>query len=207
MKQNSTNLFFIGDFHIDHNNRNGGIINMDKTYDHTGKILHNGRPFENLDEMYHQLIKNWNSVVSPKDTIFYMGDLSFGSTGRIKEFVNQLNGEIVFILGNHDRPNKLPKERFSRMDHYLKLDVVEDNQTIILSHYPILSWDKKHHGAWHLHAHAHFQLTQHNPDYYQNKVLDMGCMGWNYTPVSYQRIKEVMSTKPLVENDRYKEKN
>ncbi len=70
-------------------------------------------------------------------------------------------------------------------------------QTIILSHYPILSWNKAHHGSWHLHGHCHQSLVKslnHN-DYYKRKVLDIGCNGWDYTPLSYQDLKPIMDKK------------
>ena len=45
------------------------------------------------------LIKNWNYVVKPDDTIYFVGDMAMGNSDR---FIHILNGNIFFIWGNHD---------------------------------------------------------------------------------------------------------
>lgn len=57
------------------------------------------------------LLSNWNNTVSPKDTLYFLGDLALGRERnppkRAKlELTNawweRLNGNKVFINGNHD---------------------------------------------------------------------------------------------------------
>ena len=171
---------------------------------HANVIKYDNRPFNDVEEMNERLILNWNSVVGEKDVVFYLGDLSFDrSGGNTERIVNELNGKIHYILGNHDDERDIRKlNRFETISDYVNLSINDlDNprkkQGIMMMHYPILSWDKAHHGDWHLHGHCHQSLVTQNPEYYKRKVLDMGCNGWEYRPVSYNEIKAIMAAKEI----------
>lgn len=176
---------------------------------HANVIKHDNRPFDDVDEMNEALINNWNAKVKKTDIVFYLGDLSFNSGEKTRKIVERLNGVIHLILGNHDNEKDLVKlNRFESISDYINLSVIdEDNprksQGIMMMHYPILSWDKSHHGDWHLHGHCHQSLTKTMPEYYERKVLDMGCNGWDYSPVSYGEIKKIMSTKGVSKVDHH----
>ena len=58
------------------------------------------RPFENTQEMDKVMTERWNSVVSPEDTVWHLGD--FGAEGCEAPILSQLNGNILFVKGNHD---------------------------------------------------------------------------------------------------------
>lgn len=195
MRFEKQNIFFISDLHIFHKN----VIKFD------------GRPFADIDEMHQALIKNWNSVVGQDDIVFYLGDLSFGKPEQSKWFVHQLNGKIFYIMGNHDRFNDIVSlERFEHIypygcEIYVKDDAAKElrgsngYQQIILSHYPILSWNRIHHGSIHLHGHEHQHLTKSKEYdwFYKRKVIDVGCNGIDYTPISYAQVKEIMSKREV----------
>jgi calcineurin-like phosphoesterase family protein len=83
-------------------------------------------------------------------------------------------------------------------------------------HYPIFEWNKKHNGSYHIHGHCHMNLFNNDKDwlsdinkfsryvpkdeldifnklisdrhYYRGRVFDVGCMGWDYKPVSFKDI-------------------
>ncbi len=193
IKIQDQNIFFASDMHFGHAN----VIN------------HDGRPFNDVEEMNERLIENWNHKVSKTDMVFYLGDLSFGKFEFTKNIVDQLNGKIHFILGNHDNEKDIHKlGRFESVSDYVNLSVLdEDNprkwQEIMMMHYPILSWDKSHHGSWSLHGHCHQSLVTGMPEYYKRRVLDMGCNGWEYEPVSYQEVKEIMLTRLIGKVDHH----
>ena len=188
MRFENQNIFFTSDFHIGHKN----VIRFD------------GRPFETVLEMHNTIIENWNSVVGEEDVVFYLGDLSFTNEESTKWFISQLNGKIYYILGNHDKFRDISRlGRFEKIFEYGTEIFVKDEdvqrgyQQIILSHYAIINWNRAHHGSWHLHGHSHQSLAK-NPNfdwYYQRKVIDVGCNGWDYTPISYTQLKDVMSKK------------
>ena len=194
MKIEHQNVYFASDFHIGHQN----VIKFDS------------RPFEDLQDMHNKLIENWNSVVGENDLVFYLGDFSFKDRGSGKWFRDQLNGKIHFIMGNHDRMRIVGHLGFDKIygdDTALggaTIEIKDDDanrgyQTIVLCHYPILSWNKSHHGSWHIHGHCHQSLAK-NPEmewYYKRKVIDAGINGLGYTPISYTELKKIMNDKVI----------
>jgi calcineurin-like phosphoesterase family protein len=55
----------------------------------------------------------------------------------------------------------------------------------------------------HLHGHCHQSLVKQNPEYYKRKVLDMGCNGWDYCPVHYTDVKQIMMNKEVERVDHH----
>ena len=65
------------------------------------------RPFKTIEEMNKAIINNWNSVVSPEDTVYVCGDLCMGPIDKVEECIRQLNGKIILVRGNHDTANRI----------------------------------------------------------------------------------------------------
>lgn len=183
-------VFFSSDFHFGHSN----VIKFDN------------RPFVDSDEMDETLINNWNSIVKKDDIAFFLGDFSFKGSQFTKDKADRLNGIIYFVLGNHDKYNAIKKlNRFADVRDYYQIGIRDEDsistrgskgyQKIILSHYPMMSWDKMHHGVWHLHGHTHGNLLKNNLEfrdfYYTHKVMDVGCNCIGYEPISYVEIKNI----------------
>jgi len=84
---------------------------------HSNIIGYCNRPFKDVDHMNNSLVKNWNERVKPDDTIIVDGDFCFKNTpgGKVGEggleaakyWIAQLNGEKIFVRGNHDKHNSL----------------------------------------------------------------------------------------------------
>lgn len=79
------NTFFTSDSHWNHSR----IIELCK------------RPFKDVEEMNNSLIENWNKVVPKDGTVFHLGDFAFGGSSIWNDILDQLNGKIYLILGNH----------------------------------------------------------------------------------------------------------
>tara|TARA_R110000772_G_scaffold20466_5_gene56843 strand:- start:11857 stop:12483 length:627 start_codon:yes stop_codon:yes gene_type:complete len=192
----TTDVFFTSDFHIGHKN----VIKFDN------------RPFDGVDEMSKTIIEKWNSVVSKNSIVYFLGDLSYKvKTDIVKKFVHQLNGDIRVIMGNHDWLNDLLKmDRFSDIQTAKRVVITDKdgNRTFFeLSHYPHLVWNKHSRGAIHLHGHSHQNLVESDYGknfYYKRKVIDVGCMGHDYTPLSFDDIMEIMKNKEIEEIDHHK---
>ncbi len=192
MRLEQQNIHFIGCTHFGHAN----VIKFDK------------RPFNSITEHDEALIENWNNKVAKDDIVFHLGDISFSGTNYTNSILERLNGNINLILGNHDKMKDIKKlvnikEIFSTLDLFVSDDKADDKfgtqQHIILCHYPILSWNRSHYSAWHIHSHTHQNLTK-DPFYewyYKRKVIDVGCNGINYTPISYAEVKEIMVNKKV----------
>jgi len=179
VKENPEKLFFTADTH----------------FGHTNILKYCNRPFSTRDVHDAALIKNWNQVVPPKGTVYHLGDFALCTMGRTENIREQLNGTIHLIYGNHRSTTKRLKHKFGSVQNYLEIKVMDEEmdieQVIVLCHYPFESWNKMHHGSWHLHGHCHGTLPSGD---HQARV-DVGVDSWDYKPVSYEQIKEHMTYK------------
>ncbi len=82
---------------------------------HANIIKYCNRPFKNLEHMNSEIIRRHNSRIKPNDTVFFLGDFCFknsknrgeGINLKAEHWINKLNGNIIFIKGNHDSNNSL----------------------------------------------------------------------------------------------------
>ncbi len=122
------------------------------------------RPYTSVDEMNAQLVKQWNQQIKHTDLVYHLGDISLTNFETTMKILYQLNGRKILIRGNHD----LKFIRDSRGKHeFISLfesvhDIYElnyKNQTIVMCHYPLLSWNKMYYGSIHCHGHCHGNIT------------------------------------------------
>lgn len=112
------------------------------------------RPFGDVFEMNETIIKNWNAKVDENDTVYHLGDIALyfkrpqaAAYQAILDVLNQLNGRLILIKGNHDsralfkyldRHNYLingqPKFSFYDVGVLLKYD----HRQYYLTHYPLM---------------------------------------------------------------------
>ena len=162
----------------------------DTHYFHKNVIEFCKRPYKNLEDMHNGLITNWNSVVRPNDTIYHLGDFSFGRNDETIEVIKKLNGYKILIMGNHDRRlQKTVLAQFDRVDNFL--EITWEHQKIVLLHYAMKVWNRSHHGSWQLYGHSHGSL----PDDPHANQIDVGVDCWNYTPISFDQVKLAMKLK------------
>jgi calcineurin-like phosphoesterase family protein len=188
-------------------------FSADSHWNHTNIIQHSHRPFSSIEEMNEELITRWNSVVSLTDTVYHLGDILFRTKGKESgtKILNRLNGQIFLILGNHDKHNlKQFKDRFElwptgRWDEQLRMIKIEDDDApngireIVLCHYSMRVWQNSHHGSFMLHGHSHGSLE----DLSNSLSFDVGVDCHNYYPISYEKVKEIMSKKIFVPIDHH----
>ena len=167
----------------------------DLHFGHKNIIKYDNRPFETIEEMDVELIKRWNNKVNKNDTVYILGDISWYNDQKTVEIYSQLNGVKRLINGNHDRIHGKVKNCFETIKDYDEIKV--DNITIIVSHYPIHMYNHHYHGAIMLYGHVH---NSHEDNFVQqfadqlNKLdcpcnmYNVGCMHWNYEPVTLDEI-------------------
>lgn len=145
--------WFVSDTHFAHANIIRGIS---KWTDKSGC-----RPFDTFSTHNEWLIKLINNAVKPDDTLWHLGDWSFGGEHRVAEFRNRLHcRNINIVVGNHDHHIKKWQEApehygFTSIQDYAELNL--DGTQVVLCHYPIESWVNMERGAYHLHGHVHNQ--------------------------------------------------
>lgn len=180
-------IYFTSDLHIGHEN----VIRFDN------------RPFETVDEMDAELIRRWNTKVDRGDLVYVLGDMIWKTkNGTAEELIHNLNGQIILIRGNHDRflSNAKAKNGLAAVKDYDEINVTLEDGTVrrcILSHYFIPLYNGHRNGAIHLHGHSHFTdeadleidlAEQLNAQGMQNEIYNVGCMYWNYEPVTLDEI-------------------
>jgi calcineurin-like phosphoesterase family protein len=115
-----------------------------------------------IEELNEKMIEVWNNQVKEKDTVYCLGDFSFGTTEQTLEILRRLNGRIHLVMGNHDywitKPDSEELKnaclnRIQWIDDYKRIKI--NKQLIVLFHYPIQEWYRCQHGSWHLHGHCH----------------------------------------------------
>ena len=132
----------------------------DSHFSHTNIIKYCNRPFSNSQEMDDNLIKNWNSKVKKNDSVYHLGDVGLGNPIRLKHILDELNGTIYLIKGNHEKSamNKKCIDRFEWVKDYFELNHFDNEdkkmQLMILFHYSLKVWNKKPHGSWQLFGHC-----------------------------------------------------
>lgn len=109
-----------------------------------------------LDYMNQAMVKEWNDLIEPEDTVYILGDVAFLPAAKAVEYMRRLNGCKILVQGNHDR--KLLQDTdfrdcFDQIHHYL--DINYAGTKCVMFHYPIAEWDQMHRGAVHFHGHLH----------------------------------------------------
>lgn len=166
--------------------------------------------------MNEKMVQYWNEVVSAEDSVYLLGDISFGKPRETVEFLNRLNGSKFLIYGNHDhliRKNDEIKSCFVWCRDSYSLDCGE-KERVVLNHFPMAVWDRSHHGAIHLHGHSHGKfrdpaLENCDPTIFgaSTQRCDVGVDCWNYRPVTLEQIKERMAKGPKhIQYDNHNEK-
>jgi calcineurin-like phosphoesterase family protein len=184
-------IWFTSDLHLCHNK----IIEYDN------------RPFNSVEEMDATLIKNWNSVVKSEDLVYILGDFGFSSLPKIREILNQLKGQKVLILGNHDRHTDIQYHN-AGFSLVVREIVIRFGKAVFkLSHYPYRQakwwewWERLVTGKnyrhinkkrpirgredWLLHGHIHSGSVKIDR---VKRQIHVGCYLWDYKPVALSQI-------------------
>lgn len=146
-------------------------FSSDLHLNHANIIKYCSRPCtaENQNEWIYSLFDH----LQKDDELYLLGDLMFKPTLQMmKEFFQYFKDKGVvlnIVLGNHDEPylNMLyeayravfNKAGPQNIHHYISLKYRNDDSVpfpkLIMSHYPMESWDSSYHGSVMLHGHTH----------------------------------------------------
>lgn len=192
-KQKMPNTFFASDHHLGHEK----IIEFDH-WDGT-KI----RPgFSCVDEMNEYFIDKHNSVVGPKDTCWFLGDVVINR--RYLSLIERFNGRKRLVLGNHDifKNKDYINAGFEDLHAFKKFD------GFIATHIPVhreslrASWGKNVHGHLHKNVVMKTVEVETTPCDYVIATFDKVefpdqdyvnvCMEHlnDYTPISIDELRE-----------------
>ena len=119
--------YYIADNHFFHK---GMIDRMDQ------------RGFNDVEEMNEYMLQQWNSRVRRTDEVVCLGDLSIGNAIETNKILEQLNGRIFMIRGNHDKfldKAGVDLSRFEWVKDYAEM--YDNGRKVILCHYPIVCYN------------------------------------------------------------------
>lgn len=89
--------------------------------------------------MNETIIRNWNNVVQPEDTIYVLGDFFMGQIEKIKPILYRLHGHIILIRGNHDNEKRIALYKEFGIE-VKDIDYLSyKGRFFILCHFPIAS--------------------------------------------------------------------
>jgi len=156
----------------------------DQHFFHGKVIEYCNRPWKDVNQMNNELIKLHNSIVSPKDTVYHLGDFAMlrkDQISKIGPILNKLNGTHHLILGNHDegKPFTYVNMGFASVHTALYVEeflcihdpamavAVNDNQKVLCGHiHQLCKW-----------------ITPN--------ILNVGVDIWEYVPISIDYIREL----------------
>lgn len=185
------------------------LFTADHHFGHTNILKYANRPFENVDDMNESMISKWNEVVGSDDTVYYVGDFTLAGFEPFVQYVMRLNGKIKFIPGGHDHRWLKDFDQFvvpSKSGHFAEilpplysLEIPNKGKyplVIVLCHYPLLTWDRSHYGAFHLHGHSHGKIgkigksgmEELDPPLKRGERMDIGVDCHDYYPVSLEKV-------------------
>lgn len=134
------------------------FITSDSHFHHKNILDFEARPFTSIDEMRDAMVKSWNDAVMKNDTVYHLGDFSFGDIKKWREMLNDLRGNIILIKGNHDK-SKITEQalREGLISEYHPLGTIIKAEKMILnlSHYPMMIGARPRNFSIHGHLHSH----------------------------------------------------
>ncbi len=183
-------------------------FSADHHFYHQNVIRYCARPFSSVDEMNAEMVKRWNEVVAPGDTVYYLGDFSLAHRA-VTVFLPQLNGEKCLIMGNHDHCHPVHCKKEQKCQRMRKLYYDAGFKELVLSkemniagrnvelhHMPFAGdhekeryteWRPKDKGQWLLHGHIHEKWKQ------RGRMINVGVDVWDFYPVSIVQIEKIVS--------------
>ena len=171
----------------------------DQHYGHKNIIKHCDRPFADVDEMNHSLLKRFNERVQAGDIVYHLGDFSMDER-LVALYAKQLRGRHFLVPGNHDACHSRHKHHIKaqRLYRAAGLTVLPEQFEVhfdglghvLLCHMPLrvpLLPDERYaqyrpedklHYRYILHGHVHEKWRRNG------KMLNVGVDQWGYGPVS-----------------------
>lgn len=150
------------------------------------------RGYDSVQEMHKEMLATINTLVGPKDTLWYLGDFCLynkASAKVVQEFLSQLICKNIYVIqGNHD-----PKKFLSQLqvDGYIKtwknfksiLDIAfGHHMSVALFHHPVIDYHSERMPMICLHGHSHGTCTR--------APIDLQDVGWDvfYKPVTLEQV-------------------
>jgi len=155
----------------------------DTHFNHTNILKHESMSrsrWDSVDQMNIDLVAYWNSIVSPNDRVYHLGDVAMNNKGL--QFAAQLNGSKVLIRGNHDN-EKLTKY----VAIFDDIRATHEIDRVILSHIPVHE-NQKHRYRANIHGHLHSRKVLDSLGNIDPWYISVSAELINFTPVEFNKL-------------------
>ncbi|WP_336098070.1 metallophosphoesterase [Roseovarius sp. CH_XMU1461] len=154
----------------------------DLHFNHTNIIRHCSRPFASSAEMDKEILHRMQCV-GDEDHLWILGDFAFARNAVSRRYVADLfeaiPGHKHLVRGNHDHKstNNLPWASVQDL-----VEIKDQEQNLVLCHYPLITWNKARYGTLHLFGHVHNEFKGYKG------AVNVGVDCWNFRPLSLSEI-------------------
>lgn len=141
------------------------LFTSDSHFYHKNILSFENRPYSSVEEMTKDMIRLWNEQVQENDIVYHLGDLCLGTYEQTVEVLEQLNGKIVLISGNHDFSKHYAKikEWLLHEYHEVGITIKYNKHKMWLTHYPMEIGLRPR--KWSIHGHIHSEQSS-----YENQI-------------------------------------
>lgn len=207
LKSSDQKIWFVSDLHLAHNK----------------PFILGPRGYSNIEEALKHQWQMLSDHIGPNDIVFNLGDMVIGAKENSLAYAQRIVyypcKHQYFIWGNHNAgiqqmyddcrnniglladdveiyPLNYPNSPFTFLGHYAEISI--DGRTVVLTHYPIASWNHISKGAYHIHGHCHRNLKEDT----SLQRLDVG-WEWKRRPVEWNEIVRELSPRSTVSPDHH----
>ena len=155
----------------------------DTHFGHFNVIEYSQRPFKTVEEMDKILIQNWNNRVSKEDIVYMLGDFTLSrNLDYIKSIVEQLNGKIVLVMGNHDtrQPSKYVECGFHTA---IRKPILVEPKVVLMHEPPLM--ENVVEGMVYIFGHVHEKIIDIEA---LNNCFCVSVERTNYFPINLDKI-------------------
>ena len=167
-------------------------------FNHDRDFVWQARGFSNVDEMNAAIVARHNEVVAPDDDVYVLGDLMLGKNDGTN-LIEQMNGKLHIILGNHDSPIKI--EKYKQLSNVVDINWATSfryrKYFFYLSHYPSITSNPDDNKSLHQKTINIFGHTHSNEIFYNNisYMYNVAMEAHNCYPVNIDDAIEEMKIK------------
>lgn len=178
------------------------FVTSDTHFGHDREFLWGPRGFTSIQEHDAEVIRRWNEVVGPEDTVFHLGDVMLGDNEYGLNCLRQLNGFIKIIPGNHDTSTRL--KLYKELDNVEVLGYAEMSKykkyNFYLSHHPTMTSNLEKAPYLRMHLINLYGHTHQQTKFYQGIpfMFHVGMDSNNCTPVLLDDAIEMMKAETQI---------
>jgi calcineurin-like phosphoesterase family protein len=130
------------------------------------KTIARWRGFDSVEAHDELIVSRLCERLGADDELWILGDICKPTVAAARELREVIPCERVHVvIGNHDTGSKFVTcGGYVSVDYYAQVGkVAREGYKFVMSHYPMLDWDRAFHGSYMLHGHIHSLPAEGGP--------------------------------------------